>query len=92
MLEYDLVNIAVATCYGQMNNPVTVFYLFGGTACKSNVFAPVTAGLGYADIFSDIRYAVITAAAVLLTGVISSAYSAYRLSLADTGNILREGD
>ncbi|MBO4866430.1 MAG: FtsX-like permease family protein [Ruminococcus sp.] len=44
------------------------------------------------DIFSNIRYAVITAVAVLLTGVISSAYSAYRLSRADTGNILREGD
>lgn len=44
------------------------------------------------DLFSNVRYAVLTAAAVLLTGVISSAYSAYRLSRADTGNILREGD
>ena len=44
------------------------------------------------DLLSNVRYAVLTAAAVLLTGVISSAYSAYRLSRADTGNILREGD
>lgn len=41
---------------------------------------------------SDIVYALSAAAAVIVTGVISSAFSAYKLSRADTGNILREGD
>ena len=51
-------------------------------------------GLPYLSpsIASSIRYALFAAAAVLITGAISSAYSAYRLSRADTGNILREGD
>ena len=41
---------------------------------------------------SDIKYALSAAAAVLITGVISSAFSAYKLSRAETGSILREGD
>ncbi|MBR6336774.1 MAG: ABC transporter permease [Ruminococcus sp.] len=37
-------------------------------------------------------YAALAAAAVMLTGALSSAWAAYRLSHADTGTILREGD
>lgn len=44
------------------------------------------------DISGAVWYALSAAAAVLLTGTFSSAYSAYRLSHTDTGRILREGD
>lgn len=44
------------------------------------------------DMITVLRYALLTGAAVLLTGMLSSAYCAYRLSHADTGRILREGD
>ncbi|MBQ5418159.1 MAG: ABC transporter permease, partial [Oscillospiraceae bacterium] len=44
------------------------------------------------DVLSAAGNAFLSAAAVIITGMISSAYSAYRLSHADTGKILREGD
>jgi putative ABC transport system permease protein len=51
-------------------------------------------GLPYLSpgLISSSKFALLAAAAVLITGALSSAYSAYRLSRADTGNILREGD
>ncbi|WP_295153976.1 ABC transporter permease [uncultured Ruminococcus sp.] len=44
------------------------------------------------DILHVLVYALIAFAAVMLTGPLASAYSAYRLSRVDTGRILREGD
>ena len=44
------------------------------------------------DIPQVLVYALIAFAAVMLTGPLASAYSAYRLSRVDTGRILREGD
>lgn len=41
---------------------------------------------------SSAGYALAAAAAVLITGALSSAYAAFGLSRADTGNILREGE
>ena len=44
------------------------------------------------DIWAAAGYAAFAAVAVILTGALSSAWAAYRLSHADTGSILREGD
>ena len=44
------------------------------------------------DILHVLVYALAAFAAVMLTGPLASAYSAYRLSRVDTGRILREGD
>lgn len=40
----------------------------------------------------SLKYLLLSLVAVLLTGSLSSVWSAYRLSHVDTGNILREGD
>lgn len=59
-----------------------------GNAIETNSGLPYLAP----SAVQSLKYLFIALAAVLVTGSVSSGWSAYRLSHVDTGNILREGD